>query len=83
MTIKALIEVLNNLTAGELSRLSATLAEVRAEVRALGLDEIGAILDEAVAALDACDLKLFRRKLQHAVSRLGHVRESGVTASRP
>jgi len=75
MTIRGLIEVLNNLTTGELSRLNARFAEVRAEAERLGLVEVAAILDEARAALDAGDLKVFRRKIHHAVSRLGHVRE--------
>lgn len=72
MTTKALIDVLNNLTSGELSRLSVRLADVRAAARDMGLDEVVALLDEATAALDASDLKTFRRKIQHAVSRLGH-----------
>jgi hypothetical protein len=75
MTIRALIEVLNNLTAGELSRLHARVADVRDEASRLGLAEVTTILDEARAALDAGNLKTFRRRLQHAVSRLGHVRE--------
>ena len=75
MTIRGLIEVLNNLTAGELSRLHARVAEVRAEAERLDLAEVVAILDDARDALDAGDLKTFRRKIHHAVSRLGHVRE--------
>ncbi len=75
MTIRALIEVLNNLTTGELSRLSARVVEVRDQARALGLAEVVAILEEALELLAAGDLKGFRRKIQHAVSRLGHARE--------
>ncbi len=72
MTIKALIEVLNNLTSGELGRMSARVREVRHEAASMGLEEVVRILDDALASLDACDLKGFRKKLQHAVSRLGH-----------
>ncbi len=75
MTIRALIEVLNNLTTGELARLSARVTEVRDACRTMGQDEPAAILDEALAALAACDLKTFRKRVQHAVSRLGHARE--------
>lgn len=75
MTTRALIEVLNNLMTGEFARVAARLGEVRREVRLMGLDDVAAILDEAVAALDAADLKTFRRKIQHAVSRLGHAKE--------
>ncbi len=76
MTIRALIEILNNLTTGEVGRLAARVGEVRDEARRLGLAEIAALLDEALARLAAGDLKAFRRTVQHAVSRLGHVREA-------
>ncbi len=74
MNKKALIDTLNNLNVGELATLERRLAEVRREVAEQGLDEITTILGEAQDQLDACDLKAFRKKLQHAVSRLGHVR---------
>jgi len=83
MDIKGLIDVLNNLTVGELATLRSRLAEVREEVAARGLDEIVAILDEARARLDALDVKGFRKKVQHAVSRLGHVRDDGGARERP
>ncbi len=75
MDKKALIDVLNNLTIGELGTLRSRLAEVRNVVAGKGLDEIVTILDEARARLDALDIRGFRKKIQHAVSRLGHVRE--------
>jgi hypothetical protein len=75
MTTRALIETLNNLTFGELGRLSARVVEVRAEAAKLGQDEAARILDEALAALAAGDLRAFRKKIQHAVSRLGHARD--------
>ena len=75
MTIKGLIETLNNLTSGELSRIASRVEEVRAEAHALALDEVVVLLDEALALLEAGDVKGFRKKLHHAVSRLGHLRE--------
>ncbi|GAB4223054.1 MAG: hypothetical protein Kow0062_22270 [Acidobacteriota bacterium] len=74
MDIRAIIDVLNNLTFGELSRLEGRVREVRGELERLGHEEIVGILDEALAALDAADLRQFRRRIHHAVSRLGHLR---------
>ncbi len=82
MTTKALIEVLNNLTTGELGRLAVRVREVREEARKMDLAEVVAILDEALAALGTCELKLFRKKVQHAVSRLGHIKDVLATGRR-
>lgn len=79
MTIRALIEILNTLTTGELSRLSARVTEVREQARAMSLEEVVAILDQALDSLAAGDLKVFRKRIQHAVSRLGHAREPAST----
>lgn len=78
MRTRALIETLNNLSFGELGTVTRRVGEVRDEADQLELDEIVAILDEALRALGEGDLKLFRKRLNHAVSRLGHakVRES-------
>lgn len=69
-----MIEVLNSLSVGELSSLRRKVEEVREGADQQGLTEITAILDEALAHLAAGDLRTFRRKVAHAVSRLGHVR---------
>jgi hypothetical protein len=74
MDKKALIDTLNNLTTGELSRLNSRLEELRAETERQGLDEVPRILGEARRLLHAGDIKGFRKKVQHAVSRLGHLR---------
>ena len=75
MTIKALIDALNNLTLGEFDTLVGRVGELRAETAHRGLDEITTILDEAMERLRLADVRGFRKKVQHAVSRLGHVRE--------
>ncbi len=80
MNKKALIDALNSLRFGELARLSSRLDEVRGQVRAAGHEEIAVILDRAAERLAAFDVKEFRRGVQHAVSRLGHVKEE---SSRP
>ena len=74
MRVKPLIDGLNNLNVGELSTLSMRVAEIRDEVQQSGFTEVSQILDEALAALEAMDVKSFRRKIQHSVSRLGHIR---------
>lgn len=72
MTVKSIIDVLNNLTLGEISRMRGRVVEARADVEKLGHAEIVDALDEALAHLDAGDIKAFRKRVQHAVSRLGH-----------
>jgi hypothetical protein len=74
MDVKAIIDTLNNLTFGELSRLSGRVREARRAARAEGLYEIAEILDDALGRLDEGDVKGFRKKISHAVSRLGHAR---------
>jgi hypothetical protein len=69
-----MIEALNSLSVGEVSSLRRRVEEVRDHAARQELSEITAILDEALEQLAACDLKAFRRKIAHAVSRLGHVR---------
>lgn len=72
MSVKTIIDVLNNLTFGEISRLRGRVQEARAETAALGHGEIALALDEALALLETGDLKGFRKKIQNVVSRLGH-----------
>lgn len=74
MQIRAIIDVLNNLTTGEFSRLEARVREARDACEEQGLEEVVLILDAGLENLDMGDLKGFRKKVQHAVSRLGHAR---------
>lgn len=74
MTIKAVIETLNTLTTGELTQLHVRVAEARDRIQELGHADIAALLDEALGLLKAFDVKGFRKKVQHAVSRLGHIK---------
>ncbi|UCF68272.1 MAG: hypothetical protein JSV80_02925 [Acidobacteriota bacterium] len=75
MSIKSLIAALNSLSVGELSTLEGRLRQAREQSAQLGLSEVEQILAEASQRLDASDLKGFRKRIHHAVSRLGHVRE--------
>ena len=74
MDITAIIDTLNNLTIGEFTCLEARILEARAAARGHGLEDVEGILDEALAVLRRGEIKAFRRKIQHAVSRLGHAR---------
>jgi hypothetical protein len=74
MHVKGMIEALNALSVGELAALRRRVFEVREHAARQELSEVTAILDEALEQLAAGDLKTFRRKVAHAVSRLGHVR---------
>ncbi|MCU0231091.1 MAG: hypothetical protein MUC67_06900 [Acidobacteria bacterium] len=76
MHVQGMIEALNALSVGEISKLRQRVQEVRDAAARAELAEIAALLDQALEQLAACDLKAFRRKLAHAVSRLGHVREA-------
>lgn len=75
MNKKALIETLNGLVVGEFSRIQSRLVEVREQLGEAGAEEIVTILDEAKTHLDAFDLKAYRKKIQHAVSRIGHLKD--------
>jgi len=75
MSIKALIHTLNHLTIGEITALTYRVQECRNEALGLGLTQISSILDEALEHLEHADIKLFRKRIAHAVSRLGHVRD--------
>jgi hypothetical protein len=74
MNAQQLIALLNSLTFGDLAALASKLDQARAECAALGHGAIAEVVDEARAALTAGDLKTYRRKLETAVARLGHVK---------
>ena len=74
MEVRAIIDVLNNLTTGEYSRLHTRVREARDACEKRGLEEVALILEAGLESLDLGDLKGFRKKVQHAVSRLGHAR---------
>ena len=74
MEVRAIIDVLNNLTVGEFSRLTSRVEEVRDVCAERGFEEVALILETSLERLGAGDIRGFRRKVQHAVSRLGHAR---------
>ena len=74
MTEKQLIAFLNALTLGDLASLLQKLDQAASAAAALGHEEIASIVLEARGALGGGDLKGYRRKLETAIARLGHVK---------
>ncbi|MFQ5767262.1 MAG: hypothetical protein ACE5ID_04690 [Acidobacteriota bacterium] len=75
-TLHAVISTLNNLKMGDLDRIARHLNEVRQDLRRLELKNLAAMVQEAGEAIERGDAALFRRRIQHVVSRLGHLRSS-------
>ena len=69
-----LIALLNALTVGDLDGLRVKLDEARAECEALGRDELASLVGEALDALGSGDLKTYRKRVETAVARLGHLK---------
>lgn len=74
MTTSQLIAHLNGLTVGGLDSLTARIEAAIAACRALGHEAVAPILDEARESLRQGDLKTFRKRVETAVARLGHLR---------
>ncbi len=73
-TPSQLIALLNTLTHGDLEAIRAKLTEARGACLQLGHDEVAALVAEAHGALSGGDLKTYRKKVETAVARLGHLR---------
>ena len=68
------IAALNALTHGDLDAIRAKLAEARGACEKLGHAEVASIVAEAHGALTGGDLKTYRKKVETAVAKLGHLR---------
>ena len=73
-TPSQVIALLNALTHGDLDAIRAKLNEARGVCVELGHDEVASIVAEAHGALAGGDLKMYRKKVETAVARLGHLR---------
>lgn len=73
-TISEAISTLNSLAMGDLERIRQRLHEVGARLAASGEAELAGMLSEAEKALGRGNAPLFRKRVQHVVSRLGHLR---------
>lgn len=76
MAVRRLIQSLNSLGVGELPRVLRHLEEARVAVRdRKDLADVAETLAEAHAAITSGDLKTYRKRIERAVSRLGHARD--------
>ncbi len=74
MTTSQLIAHLNGLKVGDLDALRSRLDEAIAASSALGHGEVALVLEEARRSLSAGDIKPFRKRVETAIARLGHLR---------
>lgn len=74
MTPTQIIALLNSLALGDLDGIRGKLDEARAGCAALGKAEIATLVGEAREALASGDLTTYRKRVETAVARLGHVR---------
>jgi hypothetical protein len=72
--LQQLIAFLNAIQVGPLDEIRGKLGEARGRCIDLGQLELADKLAEAQAALDAVDLKTYRKRIETVVSRLGHLK---------
>ena len=68
------IALLNALSYGDLEAIRAKLHEARGACLQLGYEEVASVVAEAQGALTGGDLKTYRKKVETALARLGHLR---------
>ncbi|HZN55865.1 MAG TPA: hypothetical protein VFB67_11155 [Candidatus Polarisedimenticolaceae bacterium] len=73
-TPSQVIAMLNALTHGDVEAIRTKLEEARGVCEALGHGEVASVVAEAKGALVLGDLKTYRRKVETAVAKLGHLR---------
>ena len=73
-TPSQVIAALNALTHGDLDAIRARLAEACEVCEKLGHAEVASIVAEANGALVGGDLRTYRKKVETAVAKLGHLR---------
>ena len=73
-TPSQIIALLNSLTLGDLDAIRSKLEEASEACGTLGREELAGVLGEARAALASGDLKTYRKRVETAVAKLGHLR---------
>ena len=68
------ISTLNSIQVGDLDTIARRLQEVRGLLQELDQGALLDTIDEAQQAIMRGDAPLFRKRLQHVVSKLGHLR---------
>jgi hypothetical protein len=74
MEVEKLIAGLNALNLGELDGLRSRLAHLRQACCEIDQQELAAMLEEADAALEVADMKIYRKRLETVIARLGHLK---------
>ena len=74
MNASQLIASLNALSFGDVDVLKSRIADAADACRHLGQDELATMLAEARDGLTAGDLRLYRKRVETVVSKLGHLR---------
>lgn len=74
MTPNQLIAFLNAMTCGDLESMAGKLEEARRACLDLEDEDLSSKLSEAREALLSGDLKTYRKRLETAVARLGHMK---------
>ncbi|MFQ5669558.1 MAG: hypothetical protein ACE5HD_03435 [Acidobacteriota bacterium] len=72
--VDRVISNLNSIHLGDLDRIAGRLEEARRTLEQLDAQDLVASIQEAQRAIRQGDVPLFRRRVQHVVSRLGHLR---------
>jgi hypothetical protein len=73
MEVKQLIAFLNALSVGQIDSIEGKLSEASSACQDLGQPELADLLVDAREALDVLDLKRYRKRVHHVLSRLGHI----------
>ena len=74
MTAAQLVVFLNAIAVGDLEAIRAKLIVARDACRDLDQTELVTKLDEAIEGLGQGDLKLYRKRVEAVVSKLGHLK---------
>jgi hypothetical protein len=74
MQIEKLIAGLNALNLGELDGVRSRLATLGQACREIDQTELAAMLNEADTALKSADMKIYRKRLETVIARLGHLK---------
>lgn len=74
MTPSRIMASLNALTFGDIEAVRVKLEAAAGACRELGYEDLAVLLVEARDGLSGGDLKLYRKRVETVVSRLGHKR---------
>ena len=69
-----IIALLNSLGVGEMAVIRAKLEQARQACLEIDHPDLAQRLDEALAALGRAEMKIYRKRVESVVARLGHLR---------